>query len=310
MSDRQRSSSPADSRTRSPFETASISLLGNRPLNQDRCATLHKGDSALLLLADGMGGHPRGEMAAQILVDTGRTLFEASSKPIKDPFDFLEQLLSTAHEAIVDFGRAQSPPIDPRATAVVTLIQDGIAHWCHAGDSRCYLFRNYQIVQRTRDHSFVEQMRGRGMIRSGGTTEKRYRNLVTQCLGGTGLHFSTTRSNPEPLQPRDILLLCSDGLWGQIPDEKLLPQLRHHGSLDRMASGLARAATQAGAPGSDNVTLVTLRWLGEDAPQQDTTQPLAVPAAAADPITEEGADQLHDAISLLRDAIEDFEAGG
>ncbi len=281
-------------------ESAQASLVGNREINQDRCTLVSEGDCVLLLLADGMGGHPRGEVAAQILIDTGRKIFETTSKPIGDPLGFLDDILSTSHEEIVAFGNRQDPHIDPRATAVAVLVQDGQAYWTHAGDSRFYLFRNYQALARTRDHSFVEQLRHRGLQVKNDKGGARYRNLVTQCLGGSGMRFGTTRGLPTPLKPRDILLLCSDGLWGQIPDADLASLMRHHGSLERMVNHLAESAVQHGAPTSDNVTLLVLRWPDD--------QPRGTQAPADEPVAASGdGDEVKEAMDHLRSIIEEFE---
>ncbi len=283
------------------IETASFSLQGDRPINQDRCALLVDVASVLLLLSDGMGGHPKGEEAARIMVETGKLAFESVSKPISEPLDFLDYILRTAHKAIVDFGTAQTPPIDPRATGVAALVQNGKAYWSHAGDSRLYLFRDYRDYARTTDHSFVEQLRGRGLRPANSVMYKRYRNLVTQCLGGNGMRFGTSRGNPTELRDRDILLLCTDGLWNQLSEETLGPRMRHHGSLDRMVSSLANAAAQAAAPTSDNVTLVAMRW-HDQSPMPQTPKIEAV----AEDKDAQPADEVQDAIDHLRSAIENF----
>jgi serine/threonine protein phosphatase PrpC len=287
------------------FETVSVSLKGDRKKNQDRCAVLCDGGSALLLLADGMGGHPKGEKAAQVLVDVGCTAFEAAPKPIDDPPGFLDDILNDAHKQIVTFGRSHNPPIDPRSTAVVALVQNGTAYWSHVGDSRLYLFRGYRIIQRTTDHSFVEEMRGRGVLTDANPIVQRYRNLVTQCLGGTSMSFSTSHGRPIAMAPRDTLLLCSDGLWGQLSDEQLIAQMRHHGSLKRMADELSHTAELAGAPSSDNVTLVALRWLGEE---ENKTDESAAEPAIAEPAADANDKGVQDAIEFLRSAIDDFES--
>jgi serine/threonine protein phosphatase PrpC len=284
-----------------PFEFAKASLLGNRSMNQDRCAVFNQGEHVLMLLADGMGGHPRGEVAAQILVDTGRKMFEDTPKPVGDPLGFLDDILGAAHEEIVAYGRRQDPPIDPRATAVAVLVQDSRAFWIHAGDSRFYLFRSYQALYRTRDHSFVEQLHERGVKPKDHDGVGRYRNLVTQCLGGNGLRFGTTRGVPTSLKPRDILMLCSDGLWGQIPDQDLCSLMRHHGSLDRMVAQLAENAVQLGAPSSDNVTVLALRWRGGKGPKRKAAAELGVAA--------DSNGEVRDALAHLRAVVEEFETG-
>lgn len=266
----------------------------------------------MLLLADGMGGHPKGEVAAQILMDTGRTDFEAASKPIHDPHDFLDDVLRRTHERIVTYGCNQTPPIDPRATSVVALVQNGTAYWSHTGDSRLYLFRGYRLIRRTRDHSFVEQLRVRGLLTKNGRLEKRYRNLVTQCLGGSETSFGVTRGQPTALLRRDILLLCTDGLWGQIPDHEMTPQMRHHGSLERMVNAMAHSAQQAAAPTSDNITVVAMRWLGDsseqpDEPEADLREKKVPEAPDTNANEADKQDQLQEAIDQLRAAIQEFE---
>ncbi len=284
-----------------PIDTAICTLVGNRAINQDRCAAEVEDDTALLLLSDGMGGHPKGEEAARIMVETGTQAFHNVSLPIQDPLDFLDEILRNAHQAIVDYGEAQNPPIDPRATGVAALIQDGKAYWTHAGDSRLYLFREYRDVARTTDHSFIEQLKDRGLRPADPRMNKKYRNLVTQCLGGSGMRFGTSRGDPVELHDRDILLLCTDGLWNQLPEDSLGPQMRHHGSLERMVNNMANAAAQAGAPGSDNVTLLAMRWREADEPADRPT------FEREETVLADAPDDVRDAIDTLKSAIEDFE---
>lgn len=251
------------------FVTATASLRGNREQNQDRCAVLWEGECALLLLADGMGGHPRGDLAAQRVIDVGRAAFHTALKPIAHPGEFLGELLQIAHEQIIALGNRHQPPIDPRTTAVVALVQNGVAYWSHVGDSRLYLMRHGRIWTRTQDHSFVEGLRLHGMPDS--ATLSGMRHLVTRCLGGRGGHFQPSPGQPIPLLPRDFLLLCSDGLWGQLSEPYLVQRLRRHpGPLERLVEDLAQVAEQAGFPASDNVSLVVLRWLGETPDTLDT----------------------------------------
>ena len=121
------------------YSSGQASLVGDRHNNQDRCILLQSGGVILLGLADGMGGHPRGEAAAQILMDSCNRLLQGSAKPIRDPRGFLTRTLREAHEEIQVFGLAQKPVIDPRTTAVVALVQGNTAYWAHAGDSHFHL---------------------------------------------------------------------------------------------------------------------------------------------------------------------------
>jgi len=243
------------------WETANNSLIGNRKINQDRCAILGDERCYLLLLSDGLGGHPKGEVAAQIFIDTGKIAFSSSIKPIPKPQEFLDRIICTAHEAILAFGNKQIPPINPRATAVLALIQDKKVFWRHVGDSRLYLFRQSKIVMRTRDHSVLEAM-NINQNDPNNATAMRYKNLVTRCLGGTKrVLIDNGYNDPITLYPMDILLLCTDGLWGQFNERILGLKIINPIPLDRLATELANEAYQAAKPRSDNITLIIARWM-------------------------------------------------
>jgi serine/threonine protein phosphatase PrpC len=237
-----------------PFVASKASLIGSRGCNQDRCMILGNVTSTLLVLADGLGGHPRGEVAAQIVVDVCETLFRHAPKPIPDPEHFMLRCIGKAHQAILRFGRRQEPPIAPRTTAVLAMIQSGTAHWVHVGDSRLYLVRDGEILRQTRDHTQTR------FVRQSQEQASRARTSLTRCLGGVQEPPTTTCSSPTTLQPGDTVLLCSDGLWAQIPRGALAaafadPQQDIADSL----GGLVEVA--ATSPNSDNVTAAALRWL-------------------------------------------------
>ena len=249
------------------FEAAKGSLTGDRATNQDRCLFLSSGETALLCLADGLGGHPRGEVAAQLLLDAAEALFRQSEKPLADPERFMLQCIGKAHQAILRFGRRQSPPIAPRTTAVIAVVQGGVAYWCHVGDSRLYLIRNGRVVVQTRDHAEVRY------VRQSATEASRPRASLTRCVGGLPQPPTTTCGAPTRLRHGDALLLCSDGLWGQLPKQALINAFDRcdAGIEDRLQTLLELAAT---APNSDNITAVALRWLaGEDHATDHPTPP-------------------------------------
>src|SRR5690242_11767787 len=117
------------------------SLLGSRQVNQDRLAYSYSTDAVLLVLADGMGGHLQGEIAAEIAVRITLSRFEREAKPkISRPKEFLTDSLLAAHRAIEDHTVTHALTESPRSTFVACLVQDKTAYWIHAGDSRLYLF--------------------------------------------------------------------------------------------------------------------------------------------------------------------------
>lgn len=243
------------------YETAQCSLLGNRSMNQDRCLVLEAPDAILLCLADGMGGHPKGEMAAQILMDNARRAFLTSRKPIPSPHFFLSGLMDMSHKQILEFGSEQEPPIEPRTTGVLCLVQDDNAYWAHIGDSRLYIMREGVIHLRTDDHSYVEHLRQQGIISSAQVHTHKFRNYVTRCLGGTNNRPVAELSGPHPLQEGDVVLLCSDGFWGPLPERPMVDNLfKKKASLISGIQELAQKAEGNSQPESDNVTVVALRW--------------------------------------------------
>jgi len=243
--------------TSSTTEIARISLRGDRPENQDRFAILEDGDCCLLVLGDGLGGHPRGDVAAQLLVDTCQELWEQAHKPLINPSYFLQQCTLRAHKAIVDYGIHQDPPITPRTTAVLALLQEGECHWSHAGDSRFYLVRNACIHQVSQDHVVANESDPLDLLAGS------HPGAITRCLGGAAQGATPTLGNPIVLQEDDIVLLCSDGFWSQLEEGQLLTVLHNALPLSNALNILGEAAWENSFGQSDNITAVGVR-LGRD----------------------------------------------
>lgn len=232
--------------------------LGNRASNQDRCLVLEREDAILLAVADGMGGHARGDLAAQAFVETLTRQFRAH-QGLEDPAQFLREAFREAHRTIQRVGQAQKPPIQPMTTGVACLIQDGAVHWAHVGDSRAYLIRGGQVSLRTRDHTRVAEMVESGLITEHQARLHPLRNQVSLCLGGTPQPPPVSLGPKVYLEPGDILLLCSDGLWSAVSEKRLICGLEGE-NLPRAIDTLAEAAERASYPKSDNVSGVALRW--------------------------------------------------
>jgi PPM family protein phosphatase len=243
------------------YETAQCSLIGNRSTNQDRCLIMEAPDAILLALADGMGGHPKGEKAAQILMDNARKAFLTSRKPISNPRFFLSGLMEMSHQQITAFGDQQTPPIEPRTTGVLCLVQEDNAYWAHIGDSRLYIMRDGVIHLRTDDHSYVEHLRQQGIISAAQVHTHKFRNYVTRCLGGNNNRPVAELSGPHELKQGDVVLLCSDGFWGPLPERPLVDMIyKNKDPLLSNITKLAQKAETTSSPESDNVTVVALRW--------------------------------------------------
>ncbi len=240
------------------FEIGRTSRLGNREINQDRLAVVESENGAILVLGDGLGGKPGGDLAAQTLIDTVTEELSLHPLPAEEPEKFLRELIRRAHHAILMAGQEQTPPLAPGTTAVLCLVQDRKAWWAHVGDSRFYLFRDGLPLYRTQDHSYVEELYQAGQISLQKTHEHPMRNYVTQCIGLFTHEPDIAVSHGVELLPGDVLLLCSDGFWEPLDDAQIGAMITE-GRLGEKLNALAERAEATRYPHSDNTSAVALR---------------------------------------------------
>ena len=279
--------------------TASTNRLGNRSSNQDRCLVLEGSGRILLAVADGMGGHARGDLAAETVVNSLSHSFLNQREAVAEPEQFLKAALEIAHLETVEAGRASTPPVEPRTTCVVCLVQGNQAWWAHVGDSRLYLLRAGSLLTRTRDHTPVEELLQNGVIHEDELSTHPLRNSVSRCLGGA-LRFPKISFDHAELKPGDTLLLCSDGLWSALHERKLL-DMPASGELEFAVNKLTEEAEKASYPHSDNISLVGLRWLSAADPQTCDTGSIAGQHSEAAAVEEK--DPLQQAIDDINRAI-------
>jgi PPM family protein phosphatase len=244
------------------IEYADLSLVGDREDNQDRVTVAATDSAALLVVIDGMGGHSDGSRAADTALKSLLESFQQTRLPMFDPLGFLHLALSKAHDDVARLGAAQSIDSRPRATTAVCLVQEGAAYWAHVGDSRVYLIRRGKVVERTRDHSHVELLLREGKITEDEVATHPMRNFVECCLGGDPAIPEMTIAGRRVLQPGDVLLLCTDGIWANLQDADIGGFFQDANQLRAWIEALGRRAVQASAPFSDNSTAAVLRWLG------------------------------------------------
>ncbi|MES2830702.1 MAG: PP2C family serine/threonine-protein phosphatase [Pseudomonadota bacterium] len=246
------------------FSVYQESHIGGRKNNQDRMGYSFTRDSLLLLLADGMGGHIQGEAAATIAVQTIGSLFQQQATPyVKKPERFLQEAFLCAHHEILRYRQRHDLPETPCTTIVACIIQHNNAFWAHCGDSRLYWMRSGQVLSRTHDHSRIESLIAEGKVDACERTTHPDRNKLFNCLGAPTPPV-VDLARPVSLQAGDILLLCSDGLWGVVPDETLISSLSGN-TIVRAVPELVAVATEAGGEHGDNVTALALMWEAGDA---------------------------------------------
>lgn len=272
------------------------SRIGGREINQDRVAWLATADAVLMVVADGMGGHLHGEVAAQMAVDTFCERFRSEAKTLlADPAHFLATTLKQVHRAIVRYAtEGQIPPhAAPRTTCIVCVVQNGQACWAHAGDSRLYLIHGQSppaaAVMQTRDHSLVQRMVDDGSLSCADAARHPWRNRVFSCLGGdTPPHLEV--SPAVSLKDGDLIALCTDGAWAPLGDS-LATELGR-APLATSVPKLLDAAERAAGPAADNLTLIAMRWGVSDPDTVTRDMSLGVPAdRALVPISDEEMDR-------------------
>ncbi|WP_455210453.1 PP2C family protein-serine/threonine phosphatase [Kaarinaea lacus] len=242
------------------YQLSTTCRLGNRKTNQDRFAVVETSHGVMMVVADGMSGHSDGKLAADTLVESVVRSFNSTTFPHPLPQKFFQQILAIAHQEVLDAGAKQSPPVSPRTTCVLCLVQQGTATWAHVGDSRLYWIRHGKVLKQSRDHSRVEQMYQQGLISAEQKEKHPQRNIVTQCIGSPNKPPKPTISRTVSLNPDDVLLLCSDGLWGQLPAQQIASSFQRY-NVDFALEKLAHDAEANGFPKSDNISGVAFRWL-------------------------------------------------
>jgi serine/threonine protein phosphatase PrpC len=260
------------------YTIAHDTRVGKRPYNQDRLGYWRTPEALLLVLADGMGGHAHGEVAAELTMRHIAAAFRRDAKPrLVNPDLFLFRAVGRSHGMLLREARQLGLADTPRTTVVACVVQEGHAYWSHIGDSRLYLLRKGQVHARTRDHTLVQQLVDEGKLQEDQMSTHPERNRLLQCLGGV----QTPRVEPTAatrLERDDILLICSDGLWGPLTRRQLLDGLAGAALGDAIAQ-LATLAEVRGGPGCDNISALALAWGEEAVPLREG--PRAVPLAEA-----------------------------
>lgn len=244
---------PAPPGARPPFtfRTAALSHAGGRPGNEDACGYR----AGCWVVADGLGGHGGGDVAARLAVDA--LLRCADPLPPPDAEGLLRGL--AAAEQAIRQRQAEEPRLSRMRTTVVWLCSDGRqALWAHLGDSRLYHFREGRIRFQTRDHSVSQVMANVGEIDPSEIRFHEDRNRLLRSLGNDRGQRPTLAEAPLPLQAGDVFLLCTDGFWEYVTEAEMEVTLAKAADpeqwLQTMAAGLRRRA----APDHDNYTALAV----------------------------------------------------
>lgn len=228
-----------------------------RARNEDLAAA--DGRRGIYLLADGMGGHPDGNVAAELAVATAMRYITARSLPgrPRNRGEKLAAAIREANRAIVERARpSQAGPATMGTTLVCAWLGKRFLHLAHVGDSRAYCIRDSVAQRLTRDHTVVQALIDRGELLPDAPEVAQYGHILTQAVGlSEAVRPEVGRFVPVP---GDVYLLCSDGLSDLVPDRAIAAIVTaYEDDIEAAAEALVAAALEAG--GHDNVTVLLVR---------------------------------------------------
>jgi serine/threonine protein phosphatase PrpC len=243
---------PTDSRDRARLLTAHSK--GPREEQQDSSIGLQSAEhgTALLVVADGVGGKSGGRLASQKVIEVARLWWEERGGLFSDPAPELSALCHRAHEQINEEGHKHG--ISPRTTVVALYLTPTHAHWVHSGDSRLYHFRSGELLSRTADHSVLELMVERGLVKEEDMGSHPDQGTLMQSLGGE--EFIDPSADQAEITPDDAFLLCTDGFWERTPVEEMAALLgAPRAQAPERAAQAVDHAVERNGPKGDNVTV-------------------------------------------------------
>ncbi len=232
---------------------------GDRDYQQDQVTLLSHprfNGCVLAVLADGMGGRSGGRKASDQVMMTARQLFDRYSPDTDDAATLLANIVQESH--IVIRLTAISAEQEPHSTIAAFLINPrGDCHWAHAGDSRIYHFQGGRLVHRTSDHSYVQALVDRGELFEIEAGNHPHSNILIGCLGSESDPPATAHLIPQ-LQPGDVLLACSDGVWHYFSPGELASVLDSLTPREATEFLIDKARSRARG-GGDNLSLVVVK---------------------------------------------------
>jgi serine/threonine protein phosphatase PrpC len=249
-------------KARPGVEVASLTDVGlQRANNEDSYLYWEPEDDAefqqkgrLGIIADGMGGYEGGQEASRIAVQTIREAYERART--KDPKVALYDAFTLAHGRIQGYA-LEHPELQGMGTTCTALaILDRQLYFGHVGDSRLYRIHKGSVSRVTRDHSYVSRLVESGIVRSEDAETHPQRHILTAALGSGSEVIPDVSTKPISLGDGDAIILCTDGLWGQVTERELVASVEQGSAADACLT-LLKLALDRGGP--DNITLQVLQ---------------------------------------------------
>ena len=180
---------------------------GTRPNNEDNIGMYEDGENYCFVLADGLGGHGKGEVASQIAVDSSILKYVE----MEDRRDFLKEAFESAQATITRYQNEERSCMDMKTTMVALVVQEDSVRWGHIGDSRLYYFQRGRLKERTLDHSVPQMLVSVGRLKEREIRHHPDRNRLLRVLGIEMDEVNYQESEPVARTGQQAFLLCSDG---------------------------------------------------------------------------------------------------
>ncbi|WP_432627738.1 PP2C family protein-serine/threonine phosphatase [Brotaphodocola sp.] len=234
-----------------------LSKPGNRENNEDSIGMYQDENRYCFILADGLGGHGKGEVASRLAVDSVIEKFALG----REEENFIDGAFARAQDAIIEKQGEDRLYMDMKTTLVVLDIEDEQIQWGHIGDSRLYFFENKKIVERTLDHSVPQMLVAIGQIKEKEIRHHPDRNRLLRVLGTEMDEMKHQKSEEIPRQKNQAFLLCSDGFWELIDERKMESCLKHAKTPEEWLSSMEEIVLKNGKnTDMDNYSAIAV-WL-------------------------------------------------
>ncbi|HYM06474.1 MAG TPA: Stp1/IreP family PP2C-type Ser/Thr phosphatase [Terriglobales bacterium] len=249
-------------KVRPGVELASLSDVGcQRENNEDRYSYWEPDNDPqfpqkgrLAIVADGMGGYEGGQEASRIAVEAIEEVY--ANAVAGEPRSWLLEGFQAAHHRIQEYAEKYPDLHGMGTTCTAMALLDHQLYFAHVGDSRLYLVRGSSISRLTHDHSYVSRLVENGVLRAEEAESHPQRHILTAALGAGSTITPDSPAQPLSLESGDVLVLCTDGLWGLLTEEEIKSSVAGKTAAE-ICDHLVDTAKRRGGP--DNITLQVLR---------------------------------------------------
>ncbi len=228
---------------------------GGRKVNEDYCCYAERNGFGCYILADGLGGHKKGELAAKTIGEAVKEAFTAS--PGLSP-DYLKKYIEHARRAFNTVRDQSHAHANMKSTLVVLLLDGEKALWGHIGDSRLYHFHSGKMVFKTKDHSVPQMLADSGAINQDQIRFHEDRNRLTAAFDGSAMHRFVITNKAVDITSGDVFLLCSDGFWEYVTEPEMESDFKQAQEPERWLLLLEKRLLKRVESGNDNYSALAV----------------------------------------------------